>query len=295
MYDKTIRRRRAVLVLLVAASLILITASFGSGDSGPVRSVQRGFGTVLSPIQDGASRALSPIRDLFGWFGDTISATKELDKARKERDRWQAQAIAAQAASREAKVLRGLLSLQDSPTDVGAYAPVGGRVIARTQTLWNSQITINRGTSDGVERDMPVVAADTGNGAGLVGKVSSVSGGSAIVTLLTNSAMSVGAKTIDGKTTGDIKPRGSDPQDLVLESATLDDNVRVGMAVVTAGTVSSRKDLASIYPHDLPIGRISRIDDLGSETELAHVRPFVRLREIEYVQVLTKPVSEVSR
>ena len=54
-YDKTVRRRRAVLGLLVALSLILLTESFGSRTGGGLHSVQRGFLTVLSPIEDGAS------------------------------------------------------------------------------------------------------------------------------------------------------------------------------------------------------------------------------------------------
>jgi len=295
MYDKTIRRRRAVLVLLVAASLILITASFGSGNSGPVGAVQRGIGTVISPIQDGVSKALSPIRNLFGWIGDSVTATGQLDDAKKERDRWQAAAVAAQADTRRVKELEKLLELRDTPTNVEAYAPVTGRVTGRSTSLWNSQIIINKGSSDGVRPDMPVVASDSGDGAGLVGKIKSATSGSAVVTLLTNSEMSVGAKTLDGKTSGDLKPRGGDPQDLVLSSAELAPSAAVGTIIVTAGTVSSRADLASLYPSDLPIGRISKIDDPGSETELAHVRPFVKLRDIEYIQVLTAPVGEVAR
>ncbi|MEA2340999.1 MAG: rod shape-determining protein MreC, partial [Solirubrobacteraceae bacterium] len=72
MYDKTVRRRRAVLALLVVSSIVLLTASFGG--SGGVSSVQRGVFEVISPIQDGASRALKPFRDLFGWVGDTLDA-----------------------------------------------------------------------------------------------------------------------------------------------------------------------------------------------------------------------------
>src|ERR687894_2684148 len=87
MYDsKTVRRRRVVLGLLVACSLILLTASFG-GDGGAVGSVQRGFSEVLNPVQEGASRALKPIRDLFGWFGDTVSAKGQVNDLRAERDR----------------------------------------------------------------------------------------------------------------------------------------------------------------------------------------------------------------
>ena len=75
MYDrKTVRRRRAVLLLLVAGSLILVTASFGDG----LRSIERGALEVFGPVQEGASRVLEPFRDAAGWVGDTIDAKGEL-------------------------------------------------------------------------------------------------------------------------------------------------------------------------------------------------------------------------
>ena len=83
MYDKTVRRRRAVLGLLLASSLILLTVYFGESAGGGLHSVQRGVLQVVSPIQEGASRALKPVRDLFGWFGDTIHAKSQRDQLRK--------------------------------------------------------------------------------------------------------------------------------------------------------------------------------------------------------------------
>jgi len=73
-HDKTVRRRRAVLALLVVLSLILLTAYFGEAPGGRLHSVQRGFLTVISPLQDGANKALKPVRDLVGWIGDTLHA-----------------------------------------------------------------------------------------------------------------------------------------------------------------------------------------------------------------------------
>ena len=93
MYDKTVRRRRAVLVLLVALSLILLTAYFREAPGGGLHSVQRGFLTVISPIQDGANKALKPVRDLFGWVGDTLHAKGQRDELRKQVDRLQAELI----------------------------------------------------------------------------------------------------------------------------------------------------------------------------------------------------------
>ena len=82
MHDRAVRRRRAVLVVLVTASLILLTAYFGESQDGRLHSAQRGALGALSPIQEGASRVLKPFRDLFGWFGDTIDAKDQRDEAR---------------------------------------------------------------------------------------------------------------------------------------------------------------------------------------------------------------------
>ena len=94
MYDKTARRRRAVLVVLVALSLILLTAYFGESPNGRLHAVQRGFLTVVSPIQEGANAALKPVRNLFGWFGDAANAKSERDALRKQDAQLRAELIA---------------------------------------------------------------------------------------------------------------------------------------------------------------------------------------------------------
>jgi len=77
MYDKAVRRRRAVLVVLVALSLTLLTAYFGESSTGSLHGVQRGAMEVLAPIQEGANRVVKPFRDLFRWFGSTLKAKDE--------------------------------------------------------------------------------------------------------------------------------------------------------------------------------------------------------------------------
>ena len=51
MSDKTVRRRRIVLALLVVLSLLLLTAYFGESHGGRLHGVQRAFLTVVSPIR----------------------------------------------------------------------------------------------------------------------------------------------------------------------------------------------------------------------------------------------------
>jgi rod shape-determining protein MreC len=290
-YDKTVRRRRAVLALLVVSSLILVTAYFGESAGGGLHSVQRGILNVVAPIQEGASRALKPFRDLFGWAGDTVDAKSDLEKVRKERDSWQQQAIAAQAAERENTQFRSLLGLERQ-LSLDDYGPVTARVIGKSPTLWYATVYLDKGTSAGIEKDMPVIATDgSDSGTGLVGKVAVASRNGAVVRLITDSSVSVPAVTVKEGAAGDVAPKVGNPRDLILKYTRRDDVVRRGDVVVTAGTTSRRPDLQSLYPPGLPIGAVTRVDEQGTDAQEVHLKPYVDLRRIEFVRVLTKRVN----
>ena len=59
-HDKQVRRRRAVLALLVAVSLILLTAYFGETPTSPLHNVQRGVVEVFSPVEAGRQQGPDP-------------------------------------------------------------------------------------------------------------------------------------------------------------------------------------------------------------------------------------------
>ena len=74
MYRKQVRRRRAVLLLLVAASLTLLSLYYRESNAGPLHGAEKVVSTIFSPFQDGADRALKPVRDLVNWFHETFDA-----------------------------------------------------------------------------------------------------------------------------------------------------------------------------------------------------------------------------
>ena len=83
MYDKqVVRRRRAALGVLVGLSIVLLTTSFGNG-SGILHGFQSAAQAVLSPIEEGASRAFKPVRDLVNTVGGVFSASGENKKLKK--------------------------------------------------------------------------------------------------------------------------------------------------------------------------------------------------------------------
>jgi rod shape-determining protein MreC len=282
-YDKTVRRRRAVLGLLVASSLILLTAYFGESAGGGLHSIQRGVLDVVSPVQEGASRVLKPVRDLFGWAGDTLDAKGQLKDVRKDRDALRNQLVDTQAKLREAGQLKDLELLNRGPAGLTDNAPVRARVIAKDPNLWFDQVTIDKGSGSGIERNQAVV-----NGQGLVGRVTEVTGSTAIVTLITNHNTQIGGKVSESGVQGLVGVEAGHPTDLVLGSLSSKDEVSRGQIIVTAGTTSKVDRFPSPYPRDIPIGRVTHVDDLGTDDEQAHVKPFADLRRLDLVEVLTK-------
>jgi rod shape-determining protein MreC len=281
-YDKTVRRRRAVLGLLVVSSLILLTAYFGEPVGGPLHGVQRGTSEVLNPVQEGASRALKPVRDLFGWFGDTLSAKGRVKDLTSERDQLRA-ALARQGDATYENDRMAKLLQTDGALKLAAYGPRTGRVIVASPTVWYATIRIDKGSSDGVRLGQPVINEDA-----LIGRVTAVFSGAAQVTLLTDTKSSVSARAGLHGVFGQVEPVGAgNPNDLLLKFTPPNARLNPGDQVVTRGTVSDTDRLPSLYPAGLPIGVITRIDNEGTDTEEVHLRPYADMRSLDFVQVLT--------
>jgi len=281
-FDKgVVRRRRAALAICVALSVALLTAYFGESGGGVLHTLQRGAQEALAPIETGAGRALKPLRDLFGWAGDTIDAKKENKRLKGEVERLRGELAEAETARRDARQLRGLVGLQRDDGFPRGTQPVTARVIARSPTVWYSSVKVDKGASDGVKVDQPVLASG-----GLAGKITRVTGGTAEVTLLTDASSAVSAQIMPQGANGIVKPEVGNPRDLLLDFVEKGRRVTQGTTVVTSGFTSSRVE--SLFPRGIPIGRVTQVD--LDEIELyqrVHLKPFADLRRIDFVQVLT--------
>jgi rod shape-determining protein MreC len=276
-YRKQVRRRRAVLALLIVGSFALLTVTYGQGSNG----VQRGVSTIFSPLQSVADRALKPARDLVNWFDETFDAKGENARLHKELEAARKQAVGSQAAIAENAQLRKLVKLDESGAIPSGYTPVTGRVIARSPTVWFADVTIDVGSGDGIEVGDPVV-----NGDGLVGSVGAVTGGSAQVTLIADGSSAVAAKIVPGGVQGVLKPSVGDPGDLILDFLNSEKLVGKGQAVVTSGWRA--QGFESGYPPNLPIGEVTKaaLEEQEAQQQV-HVRPYADLRSLDLVQVLT--------
>jgi rod shape-determining protein MreC len=287
-YDKqVVRRRRAVLAVLVGLSIIMLTGYFGESTGGPLHRFQSGVQTILSPIESGASIAFKPVRNLFGWFGDVFDAKGQNKDLKKQLASTRQELITAQAAARDDVQLRKQLNL-DNQLGIGSGSRLQARIIWKSPTAWYSTVQINKGSGDGVKRNQPVITGD-----GLIGKISSVNGGTATVTLITDSSSNVSAQIDSNGANGIVRASLGDPNDMRLDFIQKGHPVKVGANVMTSGFASGRLD--SIYPKGIPIGRVSKV----SSNELAlyrqvHITPFADFRRLDYVQVITSKIQQPS-
>jgi rod shape-determining protein MreC len=244
--------------------------------------VQRGIVEVLSPIQEGASKALKPVRDIAGWFSDTFHARSRADSLEKQVQRLTAQVDRDQQALIQNQQLRALVRLDS--LGISSYKPVSGQVISRGPTLWYATIEIDKGSEDGVRVNDPVV----GDGA-LVGKISSVDPTVSIVTLITDHSSAVTARVQDQYgDTGVLVPAVGNPDQLLLQYLPRHAPISAGQQVVTAGFKSGPLD--SLFPAGIPIGQVSSANqDTLINSGQVTVTPLADIRHFDVVQVLTAP------
>jgi rod shape-determining protein MreC len=276
-------------VLLVGVSLILLTAYFGESPNSPLHNVQRGIVEVLSPIQEGASKALKPVRDVAGWFSDTLHAKSQRDQLEKQVQSYRVQLAKAQSAEAENAQLSREVGLNNS-VGFSSYKPVAANVIGRDPTLWYATIEVDKGSEDGVRNNDPV----TGDGA-LVGKVTTVDPTASIVTLITDHTFAVTAQVQDGAgDTGVLVPAVGNPNQLILQYLPSHAQISVGQQVVTAGFKSGTLD--SLFPAAIPIGQVSNADqNTLINSQQVQVAPAADLRHLDVVQVLTNPQPGTQR
>jgi rod shape-determining protein MreC len=280
---KVVRRRRAVLGLLVACALILLTAYFGEGTGGGLHAIQRGALAVFSPIESVASDAVKPFRDLFGWFGDTFHAKSENKNLMKEVRDLRTQVAQLSGQAQTAKQLAKIQAL-DGNANLDSMSPVNARVVIANPTLWYSTVNINRGSGDGVHVNDPVI-----NGDGLVGIVTKTVSDAAQVLLITDPQNGVSARMADTGVPGFVQTGSpGNPNDLLMQRLPRNATPHVGEMVVTAGT--STPAYPTFFPPHIPIGEVTKVnpDELDASQQI-HIRPYANMHNLDVVQVLTKP------
>jgi rod shape-determining protein MreC len=265
--------------VLVLLSLVLITVYFREPAGGSLHGVQSAGATVLRPFEVGANRIAAPFRDTYGWFSGLIHAKSENARLRSQVDKLRAEAFQNANAAQQVDELRRELKYVGLPRFPEDYRPVPTDVISAPPSEFEQEIGIAAGSSSGIRVNDAVVTPD-----GLVGKISSVAGHTAQVTLLTDADNAVSALDVKTGAAG-LVSHGEGPSTLTLDRVQKSQVLHEGDPIVTQGFKVG--PLKSIYPYGIPIGTVSGATN--SEVDLywnAQVAPFAHLDSLRSVLVL---------
>lgn len=274
--------------MLVLVALALITVSVRETDRGALHSVQNSAGSVLRPFQVGAERVAQPFRDVYGWFHGLVSAKSENKKLHAELDRLRQQSIANANAATDVEQLKRMLRYEDGPGFPQDYRPVNARVIGVPTGPFQQRVVIAAGSQSGITVHTPIVSID----GDLVGQVTRVASGTALVTLITDPDSAVSALDETSRAIGLLQHGPGST--LGLGRVTKDLVVNRGDVIVTAGTQNAR--YPDLYPKGIPIGRVSGVSQTNIDFyKQIQVEPYVDFSSLDSLVALvaTKPVPQL--
>jgi rod shape-determining protein MreC len=273
MYRRSGRGRFTLIVFLIL-SIALITLDYRQNLGLLERAKDAGV-SIVAPVQRGLTAVFRPVGDFFATVGELGDQRRENQQLRDEVESLLSEREEKEQLADENERLRDILELAKSWHSVDS---VTAEVIGRVPSNYKWAIFINKGTDDGIEKDMPVLAPE-----GLVGKVVRAEAHRATVLLLVDPQGAAAARVKTVRDTGLITGNGGSKNlSLELVAADKEAKIEVGDEVITSGYDEG------LFPAGIPIGEVVRVsgDSAGLE-QLIEVRPFVQPQALgEYVQVL---------
>ena len=213
---------------------------------------------------------------------DTYEENKELKKRLDELARLE---VEVQMLAKENGELREILDKKDSLRN---FQSIQATVIARNADRWEELLIINKGKTNGVEKNMAVITAN-----GLIGKVKSTQQFTSTIQLLSSMDPTnrISAEILRGEDEesiyGTIEGYDEKRGLLKLKRIPFDAKVKKGQKVVTSG-------MGGIFPAGLPIGEVVDVepDEFGLN-QTAYVKPGANLYDIKNVIVVKRGMRSV--
>lgn len=182
---------------------------------------------------------------------------------------------------KQLEALKEELDIDYSLTD---YEYLNASVISRNVGYWYNTITIDKGTYNGVDKDMVVI-----NGKGLIGKVIRTTTFTSDVRLITtsdtNNKISVKISNGDYNLYGLINSYDYGDNYLEVEGISNTRDVNIGDYVYTSG-------LGGVFPSGILIGTVTEITtDSYDLAKIIRVTPSADFTDINYVSILKRKDS----
>ena len=198
------------------------------------------------------------------------------DKNTKQNESYIIQKNVNASLEKEIQELKEQLELNKTLTE---YEPINATILSRNKSYWLNTITIDKGSSSGIKKNMAVITKH-----GLIGKISKVSNYSSEVKLITCNdkkykvSVTVKINDIDNYAT----LNGYDKKEGLIKATGFDKNsfVKEGDTVLTSG-------LGEMFPSGIYIGTVTKVEsDKYNLSKTVYIKSEQDFNDIHYVTVL---------
>lgn len=275
---QSISKKYILIIVIILIILLLIIFSFTLKED-------RKLSKAESLLKDGLIYSEKIITYPFNYIKENIKEYKKLKDANKNNniletsiDRIDSIEAENIELRRQLETLKEELNINYTLSD---YEYLNATVISRNVGYWHNKITINKGTYNGVEKDMVVISSK-----GLIGKVIKTSTFTSDVRLITTSdtsnKISVHISNGDNNLYGLINSYDYNKNVLELEGISNTKDVNIGDYVYTSG-------LGGVFPTGILIGIVEEITtDSYDLAKIIKVKPSADFNDINYVSILKR-------
>ena len=262
-----------IFVLTVFCVFSIILSSIFSNYSKPAKIVS---GAIVVPLQDG-------MNGIGKWFtnkADYFNSVKKLTKKNKELESQVNELTEENSLLAQNKYeLERLRDLYQLDQDYSSYEKIAANVIGKDSGNWFDIFTINKGSKDGIKKDMNVIS-----GGGLIGIVTDVGKDYAKVRAIIDDESSVSvsfANTSDtGIVSGDLK---------LMDDGVMNVTEVLKDAKVTEGDMVVTSKISDKFVPGILVGYVTNIKLDSSElTQSGQIIPVVDFKHIDEVLVITQ-------
>ena len=276
----SVTNRYILLGLSAFCILMMLLSSFSDRVGGPFKALAN---VTVIPLQQG-------INQIGSWLGDMTDNFDTMEQLRTENEQLQEQVNNLitennylQAEQSELERLQELYQLDQNYAD---YGTTGAHVIGKDSGNWFNSFTIDKGSRDGIEIDMNVMAQS-----GLVGIVVDVGPTWAKVRSIIDDSSNISGMALSTSDTcivsGDLSLM-SDGQIRFEQMENNDNVVNVGDQIVTSY-------ISDKYLQGILIGYVSEINvDSNNLTRSGYITPAVDFKNLQEVLVITTTKAELT-
>lgn len=264
-----VRRRLLVWGLLCVLALVILTAQTRAPDGRRIGWLGTALEAMLAPPAVALAKVSGVFADAWGFISEIGTLRTENQRLSAEVARLREENARLRPDAQENTRLRALLGFKQQLP----YRALAGRVVGRDPSQWFSTVVVDRGASEGVMRDDPVITSD-----GVVGHVIETAGSWARVLLVADPRSAVSVVLDRSREVGVVVGQGR--SDLKVTYLSREADVKAGDLVLTSG-------LGPIYPKGLPVGTVVSVSRTTMFQE-AVVHPTSDLGHLEDVLIVLR-------